>query len=296
MLAPNCFRLVIPVRYQDCDAYGIVNAVNYLHFMLEATMAHNIAHGFTFDTWMKQGIAWLVRDTEIEFMRPLHYGETVTVTVRVADVRHTSAVRYYQLHERDTGELAATARSEFATASLDTRRPVPIPEDMLQAYFPEGVGKPAPRRRFPKAPPRPSEVLTWRTRVEWRDLDAQQHVSNATYLSYMQLAVLAQNEQIGWPIRRMLAQNQVGITQWIHILYRGQAMIGDEIEVTSYFSDLGTTSCVRHDVVSRLSDGAALAQGHTRWVWIDLETLTPLAIPAGYLSALEGTFVTTGDE
>ena len=105
------------------------------------------------------------------------------------------------------------------------------------------------------------------------------------------MAVLEQNEEIGWPIQRILRQNQAGVTQWIHILYQGQAQIGDEIEVTSYFSDLGTTSCTRHDVVRRVDDDVVLARGHTRWIWIDLETSKPVAIPADYLSALEGYFV-----
>ncbi len=295
MSEPSVHTHQIPVRYQDCDAYGIVNAVNYLHFLLEATMAHNARHGFTFETWMRRGIAWVIRDTEIEFIRPLRYGDIVNISVRVGELRNVSAVRTYELRLAADGQLAARARSEFATASIDTRRPVPIPEDMISAYFPGGYARePVPRRRFPKPPAPPPRLFRWRTRVEWRDLDAQQHVSNATYLSYMQMAVLEQNEQLGWPIQRMMAQNLAGVTQWIHILYQGQALIGDEVEVTSYFSGLGHSSCTRHDVITRVSDDAVLARGHTRWVFIDLETLTPVELPAEYVAALDGYIVDEG--
>jgi YbgC/YbaW family acyl-CoA thioester hydrolase len=291
MSTSNTFVHSIAVRYQDCDAYGIVNAVNYLHFLLETTMAHNAALGYTFDKWMKRGFVWVIRDTEIEFIRPLNYGDIVDVSVRLGEPRRISVSRFYELREQTTGALAARARSEFAAVSLETQRPIPLPEDMAAAYFPKGIPeKLPPRSRFPKAPPPPRDIFRWRTVVEWRDLDAQRHVNNATYLSYMQMAVLEQNEEIGWPIQRILRQNQAGVTQWIHILYQGQAQIGDKIEVASYFSDLGTTSCTRHDVVRRLSDDFVLARGHTRWIWIDLETWKPVAIPADYLSALEGYF------
>jgi YbgC/YbaW family acyl-CoA thioester hydrolase len=286
------FAHAIPVRYQDCDAYGIVNAVNYLHFMLDATMAHNAAYGYTFERWMSEGIAWVIRNTEIEFLIPLRYGDTVNVSVKVGDLRRVSVSRFYDLRVQDSDDLAARARSEFAVASLESKRPVPIPEDMILAFFPNGAPhETSPRRRFPKAPPAPAEVLRWRTKVEWRDLDAQRHVSNATYLSYMQMAVLDQNEKIGWPIQRILEVNQAGVMQWINVLYQGQASIGDEVEVTSFFSDLGTSSCIRHDVVTRMSDGNALARGHTRWIWIDLETLKPVPIPADYLAPLRSYFI-----
>jgi acyl-CoA thioester hydrolase len=286
------FVHTIPVRYQDCDAYGIVNAVSYLHFMLEATMAHMAAYGLTFDRWMSGGIAWVIRNTEIEFLQPLRFGDTVNVSVKVGNLRRASVSRFYELCVEGSGDLAARARSKFAVASLETRRPVPIPEDMILAFFPDGICEEnRPRRRFPKAPPAPSEVLRWRTKVEWRDLDAQRHVSNATYLGYMQMAVLDQNERIGWPIQKILERNQGGVMQWTNVLYQGQALIGDEVEVTSFFSDLGTSSCIRHDVVTRASDGSTLARGHTRWVWMDLATLTPVPIPADYLAPLDSYFV-----
>jgi acyl-CoA thioester hydrolase len=286
------FQHHIPVRYQDCDAYGIVNGVNYLHYMLEATMAHNAVHGYTFERWLGEGIVWVIRGTEIEFMRPIRYGDTVEVSVKVGDLRRASVSRYYEMGVQGANGLAARARSEFAVASLEAQRPVAIPEDMISAFFPDGAPQAdGARRRFPKAPPAPPELLRWQTTVGWRDLDAQRHVSNATYLTYMQMAVLDQNEKAGWPIQRILEQNQAGITQWLHIQYQGQASIGDEVEVASYYSALGSSSCTRHDIVTRVSDGTALARGHTRWIWMDLETWEAVPIPAEYLGAFDDNFV-----
>jgi acyl-CoA thioester hydrolase len=292
MTEPVSFVHTVPVRYQDCDAYGIVNAVTYLHFMLEATMAHNAVYGYSFEKWLSEGIAWLIRDTEIEFLRPLRYGDTVDISVTVGEVRRASVSRFYEVSIQGSDVLAARGRSGFAVASLETQRPAPLPQDMVLAFFPDGIPtENRPRRRFPKAPAAPADLLRWRTQVAWRDLDAQRHVSNATYLSYMQLAVLDQNEKIGWPIQRILEQKQAGALQWIHILYQGQALIGDEIEVASYFSDLARTSCIRHDKVTRVSDGSILARGQSRWVWMDLERFRPVPIPDGYLAPLMRYFV-----
>src|SRR5574341_595828 len=78
---PRAFR----VRHYECDAYGHVNAVNYVRYMQEAAFDASAAAGYDLARYDRMGKLWLVRDTEIEYLAPLRYGDTVEITTWVAD-------------------------------------------------------------------------------------------------------------------------------------------------------------------------------------------------------------------
>jgi acyl-CoA thioester hydrolase len=272
------------VRFQECDAYGIVDSIHFLYYMQETFMRHASEFGYTFESELARGRGWMISETEIEYLRPLRYGDTVDVKMRVGGLRRVSLDRNYEINVQGSEELAARARSEFVCIDIETQRPISIPEEVKTVFFPNGIpAVPSPRKRFPKAPPPPKEVFQIRERVEWRDLDMQQHVNNCTYMSYMQTAALEFGVAIGWPAQRVLKQYVLAMS-FSHVQYLGQAAIGDELEITSYISDVGRSSFSRHDTISLMSTGATLTRGHSRWVWLDAESLRPRHIPAEFLT------------
>src|SRR5436305_347288 len=84
---------------------------------------------------------------------------------------------------RPSAELAARASTDWVFINTTTGRPAPIPPKIAAAYLPEGEGESeAVRQRFPGLPMPPPGIFSLRRRVEWRDIDAEQHVNNAIYL------------------------------------------------------------------------------------------------------------------
>lgn len=291
----NSYTHSFRVRFQECDSLGTVGIIHYLYYIQETAMAHSAELGYTAESELAKGIVWMIRETEIEFLRPLRYGDTLDVTMSIGDLRRISAARNYELRARKTGDLIATARSEFVAVDMESQRPIPIPEYVIADFFPEGMPeKPLPRQRFPKAPPPPPKVFRTRKKVEWRDLDLQRHVNNAMYLSYMETAGADAASGIGWPMQHLLEYGQFSVPRWSHVLYRGQAAIGDELEIVSYVSDVRRSSWIRHDTIARVSDGAILTRGHTRWVWIDLKTYRPCPILAEFLADWDGYIADAG--
>ena len=65
------------VRYVECDAYGHVNNANYLRYMQEAAFNASAAVGYDVKRYDEIGQYWLVRETEIEYFKPLMYGDDV---------------------------------------------------------------------------------------------------------------------------------------------------------------------------------------------------------------------------
>ena len=280
----NAYIFPFRVRFQECDAYGIVDSIHYLYYMQETFMTHAAELGYTFESELARGRGWLIRETEIRYLRPLLYGDTVEVKMQMGELRRASLIREYEFNLQGSKELVAQARSEFVCVDIDSQRPIPIPEDVIEVFFPDVMsGEYLPRRRFPKAPPPPKQVFRIWEKVEWRDLDMQQHVNNCTYMSYMQTAALESSAEIGWPVQEVLKEFVVAMS-FSHVQYLRQAAIGDELEITSYLSDIRSSSFSRHDAISLAEGGTILTRGHSRWVWLDAGSLKPHRIPAEFLA------------
>ena len=276
---------VFRVRSYECDAYGHVNHANYLRYMQEAAFDAAAAAGYDATEHAASGRSWLIRETDVEFLRPLRYGESVRVRTWVADFRRVRSLRAYELRLTDTLELVARGSTDWVYLDTASGRPAPIPEEMKLAFVPEGVPETTPsRQRFPKAPPPPPGVFRQRRRVEWRDLDQVQHVNNAVYLAYIEDCGVQMAAARGWPIARLQEDGHRITARQHRIEYRAPAMLGDMLHVSMWLSNIGRTSFSRHTTVTRPGDGALVARAHTVHQWMAPGTGKPTAIPHAFLA------------
>lgn len=116
--------------------------------------------------------------------------------------------------------------------------------------------------------------------MEWRDLDPAGHVNNAVYLAYIEDCGLQWLRSRGWSTTRLVAENLGIVARQHRIEYRQPALLDDELELTTWAADLGTTSLVRYTFIARRDDGTLLAQARTHHVWIDLQASAPKPMPA----------------
>jgi acyl-CoA thioester hydrolase len=274
------------VRQYECDAYGHVNHAVYLRYMQEAAFDASAAAGYDMDRYRTMDYSWLIRETEIEYRRPLRYDDRVEVKTWVHDFRRVRSQRAYEFRLAGKGDpsddngLVARAMTDWVYLQTSTGRPAIIPEEMKVAFMPEGV--PAslpPRERFPTPPPPPPGEFRQQRRVEWRDLDAAGHVNNSVYLNYIEDCGLQMMRAFGWPLERMSAEGLAVVARGHHIEYRIPVLLDDELELATWLSDVGRSTAVRHTTISRPADGALLARTRTLHVWVDLNTGTATAIP-----------------
>lgn len=271
------------VRFYECDAYGHVNHATYLRYMQEAAFDASAAAGYDSERYDDLGTFWLIRETDIEYLHELLYGDSVEVTTWVKDFRRVRSRRAYEFRSVETGDLVAQAASDWVYLDRETARPISIPDDMVAAFFPEGRPEsPASRESFPDAPPPPTGAFTHRRQVEWRDVDPEQHVNNAVYLSYMEECGVQVAAAFDWPMERLRAKNIGIIARRHHIEYRQPARLGDTLEVTTWLYDVRRATAMRHYTIRRVEDEALLARAHTRWVCIDLEAGRPRRFPAAF--------------
>lgn len=273
------------VRHYECGVHGHVANVNYLRYMQETAFDASAAAGYDMARYEAMGCHWLVRETDVEYLRPLRYGDTVEIKTWVADFRRVRSRRAYELRIAATGELAAQGMTDWAYLDTATVRPTPIPEEMMAAFFPDGPpDSTPPRSRFPSAAPVPREVFRQRRRVEWRDLDPGQHVNNAVYVAYIEDCALQQAATYGWPPERMQADGFAIVARRHQLEYQQPAILDDDVDVTTWASNMKHTTALRHFVLTRVSDGAPVARARTLWAWVDAESGRPVRIPRTFLA------------
>lgn len=271
------------VRHYECDAYGHVNHAHYLRYMQETAFDASAEAGYDLDRYREIQRAWLVRETDITYLQPLTYGDSVIVKTWVIDFRRIRSRRAYELRHAASGEIAARATTDWVFINDLTLQPVAVPQEIVTAFLPDGPSEAAPaREKFPQAPAPPPGVFTMRRPVQWSVIDVRQHVNNSNYMVYLEDAGVQVCEAHGWPMTRMLEAGFGIVARRYRIEYRQPAIFGDELEIATWASDMKRATAVRHYTIRRAYDGELLARAHVLWVWVDLGSGRPIRIPAEF--------------
>jgi acyl-CoA thioester hydrolase len=274
---PHSHTSTFQVRYDECDIYGHVNHANYLRYMQTAAINAAVAVGFDASRYEALGQLWLVRESDVTYLAPLLFGDHVEVETWVMDFRRVRSRRAYVLRRKRDGETIAQAQTDWVYVDRETLRPVSIPQAQKEAFLPSGPPADAPSREpFPEAPPAPSGKFTITRRVQWSDVDPTGHVNNAVYLSYFEDCAVRDAESRGWPVDRMLNEGHFAIVaRRYRIEYRQAALPGDELEISTWISDVKRATAVRHYTMHRRGGGPLLARAWALWVWVDPQTGRP---------------------
>ena len=145
------------------------------------------------------------------------------------------------------------------------------------ARGPEGRQRGEP----PEHPPGPGAVLlSWPIEVRWRDLDAFNHVNNASYLTYFEEARVRWMNSLPDP---WLDGESAPVLAAVQINYRRPVEWPRSLRVELYVERLGRTSLtLGHRLVETAPDGTTTlyCDGHSVMVWIDRRSGKPCALPA----------------
>jgi acyl-CoA thioester hydrolase len=111
------------------------------------------------------------------------------------------------------------------------------------------------------------------------DIDELDHVSNITYVRWLQLAATGHSAAVGWDSAAYRALGSVFVVRRHEIDYRAPAYAGDRIELCTWVESWRTASSVRRTDITRLDDGALLASAATQWALVSFDGGRPRRIP-----------------
>ncbi len=124
-------------------------------------------------------------------------------------------------------------------------------------------------------------------KVRFSDLDAMRHVNNATFLSYLEEARIAYFKDV--LNKPMEGLDFDAVVARIEIDYQQPIILGDEVEILSRVSKMGTKSSdVEHLImVNRKGNKIIAASAMTKLVSYDYTKLTSFPIPENVKKQIE---------
>jgi acyl-CoA thioester hydrolase len=122
-------------------------------------------------------------------------------------------------------------------------------------------------------------AFAYRFRVRHDELDSFGHLNNAVCVKYMQEAAIQASTDAGYSLPWYDERGVAWVIRRLEIRYYLQVRYGEELEVTTWITECGRSTCIREYDVTRTTDGARVARGRALWVYIDSKSGRPLRLP-----------------
>ena len=124
----EAFRVPIRVYWEDTDAAGIVFYANYLKYFERARTEWLRGLGFGQEALRRDGVAFVVSETSLRYLRPARLDDMIDVSVEVLHLGQASLELAQQALRGD--ELLAEGTIRIGCVELGTFRPCRIPNDI----------------------------------------------------------------------------------------------------------------------------------------------------------------------
>jgi acyl-CoA thioester hydrolase len=110
-------------------------------------------------------------------------------------------------------------------------------------------------------------------------IDANDHVNNVFYIQWMQDAATAHSTYLGFTPEFYEVSEGTWVARSHYIEYLKPSFLGDEIVIQTWISSIKRSISNREYAFFRKSDKALLAKAKTVWIYINIKSGRPIAIP-----------------
>jgi acyl-CoA thioester hydrolase len=124
------FAQALAPRDADFDENGHVNNIVYVRWVQEMATAHWRARA---PAEAQERWTWVILRHEIDYRRPLLPGETARARTWVGERSGPRYVRHVRIDGPD-GEVCAQAVSTWCLIDLTTRRPMRVPDALVEMF------------------------------------------------------------------------------------------------------------------------------------------------------------------
>lgn len=111
------------------------------------------------------------------------------------------------------------------------------------------------------------------------EVDELNHVSNLVYLKWVLRAAQAHSAALGYDYQAYYQLGSVFVVRRHEIEYVMPSYAGDRIVLTTWVESWRGASSVRRTTVTRMEDGALLAEASTLWAMVSIDGGKPVRIP-----------------
>jgi len=258
------FTRTFRVRWSEINAVGQVHLSEYFRYVIETAWDWGATIGISFTESEERGLAWIIREAEINLYRPLYTHDIFELTIWLVDWRRVHGRRCFELKLKDSGELIAQGTQEVVSLDLKSMRPVATPDYIIESLRLENP-RVFSHQKFPKFQLRPDSAFLIQRNVEWRDLDSQEHVNNANYVAFAEDAAVGALAALGWSPAHFKNQSLVLANKRVQIQYQSSASWGERLDVVTHLVELKPTGGVWYIQIERASDREPVARCLIEW-------------------------------
>jgi YbgC/YbaW family acyl-CoA thioester hydrolase len=266
MIMSKIFTRTFRVRWGELHPNGTVSAANYLRYLIETAWDWGDAVGLGVNDSQTLGMFWLIRETEIHFLRPLHHNDTFDFTIWLASWQRVRGTRCFELTLKESGEVIGQGTQQIVCMDAKTERPVNLPEDVIDRFRLENP-RVFPFERFPRITAVETASITQR-RVELMDLDVYDHVNNAIYIDYAEEAVAQDFTFKGWSPSKLGEAHLTMAMRRVHIQYSSIAEWGEMLNISTNPLNTKDTGGSHYVGITRV-DGSPVAECIIDWELVD---------------------------
>jgi medium-chain acyl-[acyl-carrier-protein] hydrolase len=170
------------VRSYEVDVRERLTMRALCGYLQEAAGIHAALLGASMARLRESGLAWVLHRLRLEVEECPRQGEALEVVTWPSRFDRVVADREFEVFD-ERGRRVAAATSRWAVADLRLRRPVRMPEFILQIG---GEQRPAPLTLGRTELPAVSQPATLKTfAVRRSDLDVVRHVNNTQYVDWL---------------------------------------------------------------------------------------------------------------
>jgi acyl-CoA thioester hydrolase len=121
--------------------------------------------------------------------------------------------------------------------------------------------------------------------VQPGDIDDLGHVNNVAYARIIEDIARAHATHVGMDMDTLRAQGSLPVILEHHLKYRRAGFLGDTLTVSTEILRMGGIRAKRRNLIQRGEE--ILVESEADWVWVDVQTGRPRAIPPAALEAFK---------
>lgn len=270
------FTRTFRVRWGELDSSGTVSPANYLRYLIETAWDWGVAIGWDANYSENPDVFWVIRETEIRFLRSLRHNDVFDFTIWLANWQRVRGTRCFEVKLKESGDIVAQGTQQVVYMDAKTGRPKNMPDDMIDRFR---LDDPLvfPSERFPKAVivEKPFNI---QRKVELVDLDVYEHVNNATYVNYAEEALAQDFSAKGWPPARLVEANLAIVVRRVHVQYTSIAPWGETLNIASHPLTINDSGGSRYIRMTR-PDDSSVAECVLDWELADRKTGDARSLP-----------------
>ncbi|MHA3051631.1 acyl-CoA thioesterase [Acinetobacter sp. ANC 4641] len=123
--------------------------------------------------------------------------------------------------------------------------------------------------------------------VQPEHIDLLGHVNNVVYVSWMQDVAHAHIQALGVGLEQYLQMKHAMVAVEHQMQYRKAAMVGDQLILRTWLSDLNAMYSFREYAFFRVKDQSLIFLAKTKWTCIEIATGRPKRMSPTFLNAYQ---------